>query len=215
VATFLQWETLVAPYVTGHSVPALIDATRDAAIDFMQRTRIDTRIKGSNVYTPSEPDMELPLVSNDTVPYQAINVWTPTGLVLPKTRREIDEQFPQGFVGETVDDTRNVFGWISLRPGIVRLVPALTVETVLRLEIAYQPKRNAMQVDDYLFDLFGEHIALGVMARMMAQRDTPYFDPNGAAIFSAQFDMAISRVADRAGIGHNKPRLQSGQDRIV
>lgn len=214
MATLRQWETLIAPYLTGHSVPALEDAVRSALIEFAQRTRVDTRIKGGVTYDPTEPDTELPLVTNETTPYQVVNLWTANGLLLPKTRREIDSQFPEGFVGMTVSDPRDLFGWISLRPQLVRLVPALSVETVLRLEIAYQPKRTALTVDDYLYDLFGEQIACGAIARMLEHRDTPYSDPGRAPQFFARFEAAISKVGERAVAGHNKPRLQGGRDRL-
>jgi len=214
MARFRQWETLVAPYVTGHSVPALEDAARNAAIDFMQRTRIDTRVRGNLFYDPDEPDMGMPLASNETTPYQAINVWTTHGWVNPRTRREIDERYPDGFVGVTVTDPRDVWGWISLRPGLVRLIPSLSIETTLRMEIAYQPKRTAAVIDDYLFDLYGEQIAWGCIARMLMHRDVPYSNPGMAPAFDARFEQAISRLMNRAGAGHNKPRLQSGGDAL-
>lgn len=215
MATFRQWEQMIGPYMTGMSVPALEDAVRDACIEFCQRTRVDTRIKGSVPYLPEEPDTELPLVSNETTPWQVINLWTPTGLLLPKTRREIDEKFPDGFVGVTVSDTRDLFGWISLRPQLVRLVPALSIEVMLRLELCYQPKRTARQVDDYLFDLFGEQISWGAMARLAEHADVPYAQPDRAMGYRMRFEDAISRIGQRSVGGHNKMRLTSGGDRIT
>ncbi len=105
-------------------------------------------------------------------------------------------------------------GWISLRPGLVRLIPSLSIETTLRMEIAYQPKRTAAVIDDYLFDLYGEQIAWGCIARMLMHRDTPYSNPGMAPAFDARFEQAISRLMNRAGAGHNKPRLQSGGDAL-
>jgi hypothetical protein len=215
VATFRQWERLIGPYMTGVPVPALEDAVREACIEFCQRTRVDTRIKGSIEYVPEEPDTALPLVTNETTPWQCINLWTPTGLVLPKTRREIDLQYPDGFVGVTVSDTRLLFGWISLRPQLVRLVPALSVETVLRLEVCYQPKREARMVDDYLYDLFGEQISFGAMARLAEHADVPYANPAAAGGYRMRFEDAISRIGQRSAGGHNKMRLSSGGDRIT
>lgn len=212
MATFRQWETLVAPYVTGHSVPALEDAARAATIDFMQRTRIDTRVIGQQEYEPAEPDMPLPLISNETQPYQAISVWTTAGRVDPKTRSEMDERWPGGWVGLAVSDLREVWGWISLRPGIIRLVPQLSIPTVLRLEVCYQPRRNARQVEDYIYDLYGESIAWGTIARLMSHRDMPYSDPSGAQQYGAMFNAEINRLRNRYAVGHNKPRLRSGGD---
>lgn len=214
MALFRDWERLIGPYMTGVSLPALEDAVRDACIEFCQRTRVDTRIRGSVPYLPEEPDTELPLVTNETSPWQVVNLWTPAGLLPPKTRREIDERFPLGFVGVTVSDPRDLFGWISLRPQLVRLVPALSIESTLRMEIAYQPKRNARSVDDYLYDLFGEQIAAGAMARLAAHADVPYAQPDRIAMYRGAFEDAISRVGHRSVAGHNKPRLQSGGDRL-
>jgi hypothetical protein len=215
VATYRQWERLIGPYMSGVPVPALEDAVRDACIEFCQRTRVDTRIKGSVEYVPEEPDTALPLVTNETAPWQLLNLWTPTGLLLPKTRREIDERFPDGFVGVTVSDTRDLFGWISLRPQLVRLVPALSVETALRMEVCYQPKRASLMVDDYLYDLFGEQVSWGAMARLGEHADVPYGNPAIAKGARMKFEDAISRVAHRSTGGHNKMRLASGEDRIT
>jgi hypothetical protein len=212
VATFRQWETLVAPYVTGHSVPALEDAARAATIDFMQRTRLDTRVIGRVDYDPEEPDTPLPLISNETQPYQAVTVWTPVGRLEPRTRSEMDMKYPDGWVGHTVDSADQLWGWISLRPGIVRLIPQLSIDTVLRLEVCYQPRRTARQVEDYVFDLYGEAISWGTIARLKSHLDVPYSDPAGAGVFSGMFQSEISRLQHRAGVGHNKPRLRSGGD---
>lgn len=212
MATFRQWETLVAPYVTGHSVPALEDAARAATIDFMQRTRLDTRVVGRIDYDPDEPDTPLPLISQETQPYQAVNVWTAAGWVAPRTRSEMDERFPDGWVGVTSDTLNDVWGWISLRPGVVRLVPQLSIETVLRLEVCYQPRRTARQLEDYIFDLYGEAIAWGTIARLKAHADMPYSDPTGAGVYAGMFQKEIGRLLHRSGVGHNKPRLRSGGD---
>lgn len=212
MALFRDWEVLVAPFVTGASVPAIEDAVREAAIEFMQRTRMDTRVKGSLPYDPTEPDMPLPLVSAETTPYQCVNVWTTEGWVRPRIRREIDEQYPDGWVGETVTDPRDVWGWISLRPQLVRLVPALSVATVLRVEVVYQPKKTARQIDDYVLDLYGDAVAHGAVARLKRSVDTPYYDIAGAGAYEGKFQMEIDRLLSRAGTGHNKPRLQSAPD---
>lgn len=215
MATFRDWERLIGPYMTGVSVPAMEDAVREACIEFCQRTRVDTRIKGSVTYLPEEPDTELPLVSNETTPWQVLNLWTPSGWLAPKTRREIDDKFPDGFVGVTVSDTRDLFGWISLRPQIVRLVPALSIEAVLRLELCYQPRRAARMVDDFMLDLFGEQVSWGALTRLAEHADVPYAQPDKVTYYRGRFEDAISRVAHRSAGGHNKMRLTSGGDRIT
>lgn len=215
MATFRQWESLISPYMRGVPLPAIEDETRNACIDFMQRTSIDRRVKGDLTYEPDEPDCALPLVSQHTQVWRCINVWTSAGRVEPRTRPQLDDKYPDGWVGVTVDDPRLVWGWISLRPSVVRLVPALSIVATLRVEVAYQPRRRAPQVDDYIFDLYGEQIAWGAMARLMRHADTPYENLQLSSAYEMKFNDAIGRLSSRGGVGHNKPRLVSGQDDLT
>lgn len=214
MATFRQWETLISPMLRGVPIPAIEDEARNACIDFMQRTNIDARVKGALSYEPDEPDCALPLVSQHTQVWRCLNLWTSAGKVKSRTRPEIDDKYPEGWVGLTVDDPSRVWGWISLRPTVVRLVPALSITTTLRVEVAYQPRQGATLVDDYIFDLYGEQISWGAMARLSMHVDTPYYNPQQALYYERKFDDAVGRLSSRVGTGHNKPQLVSGRDVI-
>lgn len=67
----------------------------------------------------------------------------------------------------------------------------------LRLQLAFKPSLSAASVGDEVFDKWGEDVAAGAKARLMAMRGMPFTDLTSAAINKAQFEAAINRCANR------------------
>lgn len=213
-----EWTQVCAMYINGVPIPALEDAVRSAAIEFCQKTRVDTRTWKELPYVANEPDTVLPSPDSRVVVCEAINVWANGVWVRPRTRPEIDLKYSdQSWVLEEVGSFEEVWGWISLRPNRVRLIPAVTLNsfTALTVEAAMQPIRTATLVEDYLFDIHGERIGWGALARMHSHVNAPYANPEYVAGFRAAFDNAISEVAEQFSSGNNKPQLRTLPDSLT
>ena len=68
----------------------------------------------------------------------------------------------------------------------------------IRLQLVFKPTLTASNVGDEVVDLWGEDIACGAKARLMAMRDMPFTDLTSASVNKAAFEAAIHRVANRA-----------------
>lgn len=75
------------------------------------------------------------------------------------------------------------------------LLPAPTTEVFLRVEAILRPSNAAEGVEDFLFDLYVEPIALGAKARLMQQPGKPYSNPTEAAACESRFNSAMATLS--------------------
>lgn len=211
-----EWESLIATEVNGAPVPTMLDAVRDAAIEFCQKTLIDTRLLESIDYDPDTPELCVTADENAVVPVRVITVWSTQARLEPRTKRELELLYPAGWPRQTVGSVRDLRYWTSPRPDVVRLVPRLTIEAPdeFTFDVAFAPRRDAREVADFLFHSFAEDIAAGAVARLHAHSDAPYAQPERAAAYRQAFVERMARVADRGIAGHQKPRHRTGNDEI-
>jgi hypothetical protein len=89
----------------------------------------------------------------------------------------------------------------------VRLVPSPTTKLVagLRLLICLQPTLDCLEVDDALYQRYGEEIGFGARARLKEMAGQPYYDPAGAIPLRAQFNSAISMAKAERQRDFNRP----------
>lgn len=212
-----DWESIIASEINGAPLPTMMDAVRAAAIEFCQRTRIDTRIVGPLDYEPDYPDLVVRDIDKYTTPSAVITVWTSYGVVGPATKRELEDLYPGGWAAETVGSAADVKRWYSPRPGLVRLVPMITeyMADEITLDVAWQPRRSALEVADFLYEIYAEVIGMGAVARLHTHARATYADPARAGDYRAIFESKLNEAADKGVAGHSKPRHRVAIDEIV
>lgn len=212
-----DWENIIASEINGAPLPTMMDAVRAAAIEFCQRTRIDTRIVESIDYEAAYPDVPVPDVDDFTTPAAVITVWSSYGKILPATKPQLEALFPKGWASLTVNSSAGVQRWYSPRPGVVRLVPkiAANLAAELTMDVAWQPTRNAIQVADFLYELYAEPIGMGAVARLHAHAAAPYADANRVGAYRAMFEAAIVAASDKGATGHQQARHRVATDDLV
>ena len=208
-----DWENIISAHINGAPLPVMMDAVRDAAVQFCRDTRIDRRLVTLLDYEAARPDTEIPDGDDGEFPGSVVSLWTTEGKLDNLSRQQIDELYPDGWARLTVASVNEVVGWISLRPGSVRLVPALSVDLAdeIDVEVAYQPKRNATHLPQFLYELYAYEIGWGALAILHAHNRAAYADPAQIDINLTRFMDSINELAEKgdAGFGRRLRRVKA------
>lgn len=93
----------------------------------------------------------------------------------------------------------------------ILLIPAPTdaATDAIVVRAALKPTPSATGVSDWLFSQYRPALAAGAKAKMMAQANKPWSNPDMALVYSDIFADAISMATTRANDGHTraKPRF--------
>lgn len=211
-----DWENIISAHINGAPLPVMMDAVRDAAIEFCRDTRIDRRLVKGLRAEPGKIDILIPNGEDDEFPGTVITVWSENGPLDQMTHRDLESMYPRGYVNESVDSMRALRGWISQRPGTVRLVPYLQDDTpgVIDLQVAYQPKRNASGIAQFIYEMYAYEIGWGALAILHAHEHAAYATPERAGGFRQMFLHEINRFADKSESGFGKPRRSTRYERF-
>ena len=213
MAALADFERFVVPFVEGAPAPAVDDAIVDAAVEFCTRTRLLRVFLDPVTLVPGTAEYELDAPEGDTQIVDVVAAWLPEGRLTSKTRPELEEIFPDGWAWRQVGSTAEVRHFFCRLPGIIQLVPSVTVKAprALRLEVAYAPKRNAQQLPDVLLDRYAEHLGNGALARLH-QHKAGYADAGRAGGYQMAFNQAITELADDGARGFAKRHMRTGGD---
>lgn len=74
------------------------------------------------------------------------------------------------------------------------LLPTKVAGLVLRVEAVLKPSNSATGVEDFIFDQYGEVIAMGALARLLQQSNTPYSNPAKGLALDERFKESIAAV---------------------
>jgi hypothetical protein len=74
------------------------------------------------------------------------------------------------------------------------LIPYKDGGLVLLIEASLRPSDSAVGIEDNLFNLYSETIALGAKARLLRQPAKPYSDPGASLDAQVLFENAIGRI---------------------
>lgn len=214
MAQLSDFERYVLPFVAGAPAPAVEDAVLDACIEFCTRARVLRQILSPVTLVPKVAEYELDPPDGDNRITEVMAAWLPQGKIDPLTRPVLDELYPAGWANLSTADVRDVRGYYCRAPGIIRLVPMLSIKVAraLTLEVAYAPARTATEVDDLLFDQYAEQIAAGALARLHEHPDADYADPSRVSSYRTKFEQAITGHSDDTQHGHAHHPLRSGMD---
>lgn len=213
MAALADFERFVVPLIEGAPTPAVEDAIVDAAIEFCTRTRVLRAFLDPVTLVPGATEYELDPPEADTQIVDVVAAWLPERPVTSATRAELEEKFPDGWAWRQVGSTAEVQHFYCRLPGVVRLVPAVTVKAprALRLEVAYAPTRNARELHDVLLNRYAEKLANGALARLH-QHKAGYADPGRAGGYQTAFDQDCNTLADDGARGFAKRRMRTGGD---
>lgn len=199
-----DWENIIATEVNGAPLPTMIDAVRESAIEFCQRTRLDTRLTERLPYDLTQGVLTVPDGDSEATPCVVLDVWDEQGRLTPVSKRDLQALYPKGWAIESGPATQ----WFSPQPGQVRLLPRPVDPVLLTIEAAYQPKRNGWYIADFLYELYAREIGFGAIAALHMHSAAPYADVTRAGAYRQQFERRVAELSHLGTDGHHKPRLR-------
>lgn len=81
--------------------------------------------------------------------------------------------------------------------------------------IEHMEKDDALEVADFLYEIYAEVIGMGAVARLHTHARATYADPARAGDYRAIFESKLNEAADKGVAGHSKPRHRVAIDEIV
>lgn len=208
---FEAWGNIVSEHLNEVPMPTMIDAVREAAIEFCQRTKIWSEFVGGVNYVASLINIQVPIISSGSYPYMVESVWVDGAKVQPADKAVLDLLFPEGWLDARGPATR----FICPRPDVLRLVPAPQSDfSGIKLEVIYQPTRNSIEVPMFLYELYARTIGFKAIAILNGHEKSSYANPDRIAEFEGRFNEGVSWASHKQGTGFNRPHLQTAQSRI-
>lgn len=213
MAVLSDFERFVLPFCAGAPMPAVHDAVLDASIEFCTRTRVAREFADPVTLSPGDPEYEIDAPDGDSQVTEVLGAWLPEGMIHPATRGALDILYPQGWADLTAGSTSEVRLYYCRQPGLIRLVPALSVRVAraLHIEFAYAPTRTATTVPDVLLSTYAEHIRDGALARLH-QHAALYADSQRAVLYARMFENHCAVRADDTQYGFAHQPLRTGRD---
>ena len=197
----------VLPDVPGCPEIAAVQAVRNAAIEFCERTMLLQRdhdpitvVAGVVDYDFDPPTgylvtkvMRVWFQKNELTPTVPDDVNNPT--VYNSLAAPVTAAMPRNYIQK---DERT----FSLYP-----TPDTTAPNALTLRVALKPTRDSTSGDDVLYEDWVETIASGAKARLLSQNGRPYANGPLSGMHGAVFNHGINRALVRGYKGHTRANL--------
>ena len=189
------------PMVPGCPQPVALQALRDAAIDFCERTMIVRHVTDPVTVRPGEPTYDIDLPSESAV-VRVLNVWYGGSRLELAPAQTVTAHGAYVIGGDLGSPTAAYV----LEPATVRLfpVPDARQDRALIVQAATKPTRTAKSVAAILFDDWAEAIVGGALARLAVMPGNSFSNPDMAALGASQF---------LAGV--NAAKLEARKGRVV
>lgn len=201
----------VLPYVPGCFEGQAVVAIRNACVDFCRDSLV------------LQQDMD-PISTQAGVNTYEIDV--PSGYLLSqvlalyylglrlerKSQLELERLYTRDW--QSLVGTPKVFTQFTHNEVTLALKPEAGVASSLTGRIALVPTRASTTVDSVLLERYLDEIAHGAIARLKLTPDQPYTDPQGAAVYGAEFRAGANRAQAFVSGGMNRAPMRVRFQRI-
>lgn len=200
---YSAWLPTIQPHVPDCPSPMIIEAVRQACIDFCESSgylRVDLE-PFNTVATDEEYELTAP---TDTVVCRVLTVRCGDRILEATTqeRLDADASYWRNLTGQPARYIQPDQDTIILSPTPDSVEPVKVFATV-------RPSQASGAVDDQIFERFKDRIASGAMARLMAMPAVAWSNPELSAYHANIFGDGVSDAADKAARGlSNSVRLR-------
>ncbi len=203
---FYPW---VTPFFPGVPDLIILDAIRNACIEFCDRTDWLFYTPVAQQVTANENEYDLTLdLPIDTTIARVQSVWVNGITITPKDEEDLRRMYNLDWRSQT----GNPAYFTQYEPETLILVPipTLTVAQGLATTLVLRPARTSATVDGDLFEYWLETVAAGARARLHEIPGQQYENPQLADKMKAVFDAGIARaIAQRQrGLVRSTPRIR-------
>lgn len=191
----------VLPYV--HDCPAVVavNAIRNAAVEFCERTHY-WQVDASTMGVSGSSSQFIILLPADTNIIDVKECWYNGRRLIPKSTEELATLYKGTDWREAEGDPHY---YTFTMPGDMRLVPSPTMTgSELSMRVAIAPSRVSTTIDSDIYENCLETIAKGARARLNSLPGQPFYNMELATILRKEFVV---------GIGEAKIKVNKGLSR--
>lgn len=221
----------VLEHVSRCSTPQIRSAIEDVAIDFLKRSKLHSVdhalisvVAEQAAYTLENPDgMQILHVRSATISGKPLEQTTEEELDL--NWQELSKGFSWRYQynewpsGQPVDDWRLATSdlpglFYQLNPNEMNLVgiPTTAIADAIRVKLVVFPTPGVTEIPDWIFNTWHQSLTDGAIARLKAMPDKPFTDRQGAAIWAAGYEDAVTeaaRISVRGNRRNDQPVLRT------
>ena len=182
----------------------------ESAIDFCERSKVWLETQAAYAIAANNADYAFTTTTAGIVDSIRSANWNGVPID-PLTREWCDIYTPGWRPGVTpVITSPTPVGVTQINTTNFRLVYTPSSSGSLVLEVAYKPTRTATVLPDILYDEYEEAIVCGALARLLVMNNTPWRNPEQAAIHAARFKEAYegANLRQSKGFGRASLRVQ-------
>ena len=176
---------LILPRAPGCPEPIAVDAIRQAAIEFCERTRIwrDTdqfmADEFGDIFAPAQ-----------SVIHQIEDARFDGHRLTTVSVQDLNERYPDyDWATQSGDQPKYI---TQIHPNTVKIVPAW--EGMITMTILLKPSNDAQELPDFIFDQYARTIADGALAEVLMIPGQPYTNPQGGAMYSQRFQQRLDSL---------------------
>lgn len=194
---------LVITYCPTAPEPLVYQSLRQAAIRFCERTRT---WKGHDTIQTDGIDPEPIAVPNDSVLYEVNFCHQGRKRLDPITLERLSHERPH-WRFEDIGCEEGSRWYICPEPGTIFAIPRCA--GFLHVEFTLKPSATAQSLPDFLLDQYGNDIANGAAALVLAKPDESFGDPKLAAALGGAFEMRLGALAGMGSAGQQKAKART------
>lgn len=194
----------VLPYVQGCTEPFAVNAIRNAARIYCERTRYYKVFLNPVTIGPGPVYAFASMPTQTQVCMILHGRLGTTARMLYKDQDWLEQNLAVGW--ETLTGTPKFITQDDEENYRVVPYPTVALADQLVLRVALQPTEDSTQIDRVLFRFHKERIAHGALAILMATPGVPFTNPDLAETHRAAFGAAIGDIAWKAFKGHVRAR---------
>lgn len=197
----------ILPYAPNVLDDQVIDAVRNACIDFCRETLflqcdLDpiTVMAGANTYCLDVP--------RHNILGQVMGIYYQSRRLERKSQYELEKMFSMNW--QSMLGTPQAFTQFNPNDITLALCPSETVQNAITGRISYMPLRDSTVVDSQLYERYMEDIVSGALAQLLDTPNQPYTDPSSAKGHAARFRVAkqTARAYVTGGMNHAPMRVR-------
>jgi hypothetical protein len=185
-------------------------ALRNTVTDFCEQTLIHQATLDPLTLIPGVAEYDLEPPSGYRVG-QVVNVWFKGQKLEPLSPDMVEMPEAYGdFIGGYKKTQAPPKGYAQRTPETITFLPFADQRYVgaVTMRVALVPLRDCTEIEDFLYEQYGEYLAAGAKARLMISPGKPYSNKELAAAHAARYMSARNDAKLRARAGYGRPNLR-------
>jgi hypothetical protein len=204
---FFSW---VLPEVANCPEITAIQAIRDTAIDFCEKTNIHQEDHDpiTVIAKTSDYDLETPVTGTRII--RIMNAWFKGDkLEAAAPDQVLDPAVYNQRIGGYTPSYSSPKYFIQKDPVTMSLlpIPDATLASAVTLRVSLAPLRTSVACEDFLFEQWVEPIAAGAVAKLQTSAGKPYSNPQAAQINQARYMAGVNAARQKATRGYTRSSL--------